>query len=864
MRTTTSLLSLCLTLALISSSNWVQAQDYFLKDHGPFDSSIPTPAEFLGYDIGLHHTRYDRMVAYLEKLAELSPRASIEQHGMTYEYRPLVTLTISSEENLSNLDEILERHLAVVDVDQTVSDFSDLPVFVNLGYSVHGNEPSTSESALLAAYTLVASESAAVREYRENGVISIDPAINPDGRDRHTHWANMHKGSPFVSDPDDVEHNEAWPRGRTNHYWFDLNRDWWLAVHPESRGKLNWYHKWYPNVVADFHEMGTNSSYFFEPMKDNASKDPIMPKENYTTLNELFAKYFREDMDKIGSFYFTKEVFDGTYPGYGSSYPDLQGALALLFEQASSRGHLQETPTGDITFAFTIRNQYVSAMATVRAAVENKDQMYQYQQDFFKSAISNANRSGIRGYVFSGGMDETRTRAFIDKLLIHRVKVYELDQALTAGGKRYEPGQAFMVPTAQPQYRIVQSAFETYSEYTDSVYYDASAWSLANFYNMDYTGTNSLGAQGAEVTMESNATNVEDFPLSNYAYLIPWEHYNAMPVLHAMLSAEVNVLTAFKEFSIATHQGVQSFGYGALMVPVSKQQQDASSLHRMLSDLSNKWSVPIYATDGGYSTSGIDLGSRNFQPLEERKPIMLIGDGVSGYEAGEVWHLLDQRIGMPITKVRINNFDDIDWSKYNTLVMVSGSYSQLDSADIAKIQRWLEAGNTLIAQRGAVSWAINKGLVNEQLVKKEKPKDEEKKGPVARLPYVDAREHTGKKRVGGAIFEIALDLTHPVAFGYTEATLPVYRNSEVWLAPSKNAYSTVGVYTPDPHIDGFIDDEVLNDLLKKSAPIVVSRVGSGRAILFAENPNFRGSWYGTNKLFMNALFFGPHINVPRE
>jgi len=610
--------------------------------------------------------------------------------------------------------------------------------------------------------------------------------------------------------------------------------------------------------------MGTNSTYFFEPMKDNASKDPIMPKENYTTLNDLFARYFREDLNKIGCFYFTREVFDGTYPGYGSSYPDLQGGLALLFEQASSRGHKQETSTVEITFAFTIRNQYISSMATVRAAVENKDQLYSYQQDFFKSAISNANGSRTRAYVFGAADDENRTRAFIDKLLIHRVKVYELDQSVTAGGKRFESGKAYIVPTAQPQYRIVQSAFETYSEYTDSVFYDASAWSLVNFYNMDYATTNSLTGQGAEVTMESNQMEVEEVAMSNYAYLIPWENYNSMPLLNELLDKELKVLSAFKRLSIPTDRGEQAFDYGTLMIPVSKQKQTPEALHQMLKDLSSKWSVQIYATDGGYATTGIDLGSRYFRPLDEPKPIMLIGDGVSSYEAGEVWHLLDTRIGMPITKVQLNNFGDIDWSKYNTLVLVSGSYSQLDSADIAKIQSWVEAGNTLITQRAASSWAINKGLVGEKLVKKDKPKKDEEKEPVERLPYVSAPERSGKQRIGGAIFEVELDLTHPIAFGYTDETLPVYRNSEVWLAPSKNPYSTVAQYSNDPHIDGFISDENLNNFMKKSASIVVSRVGSGRAILFAENPNFRGSWYGTNKLFMNAIFLGQHISVPRE
>ena len=297
------------------------------------------------------------------------------------------------------------------------------------------------------------------------------------------------------------------------------------------------------------------------------------------------------------------------------------------------------------------------------------------------------------------------------------------------------------------------------------------------------------------------------------------------------------------------------------MVPVSKQKKSSTEVYELLKSLSEKYGVPIYSTQGGYAISGIDLGSRYFRPLRQPKPIMLIGDGIYSYEAGEVWHLLDQRIGMPITKVRLNRFNSIDWSKYNTLVLTSGSYSQLDSADIQKLKSWVAQGNTLVTFRTATQWAIRKGLVKEKLLEDKKTGNSKE---ATRLPYVNAPENRGKNAIGGAIFQVNLDLTHPIAFGYQEENVAVYRNSTVWLAPSKNPYATVAKYTANPHIDGFVTQENLDNFVKPSASIVVSQVGSGRAILFAENPNFRGSWYGTNKLFMNALFLGNHIYVPRE
>lgn len=857
------------SIFLLLATFQFQAQDYFLQDKGPFDPDIPSPEVFLGYPVGSHHTRHDQIVAYLTKLAEVSDRAEILQYGKTYEHRPLVMLNVSNPDHLENLSELQKKHLQATDPNSNV-DVSELPVFINLGYNVHGNEPSSSEAALLSAYILVASEHADIQKFRNEAVIMIDPTINPDGRDRHTQWANMFKGDPLVADPADAEHNERWPGGRTNHYWFDLNRDWLLGIHPESRGKLNWYHEWYPNVVTDFHEMGTNSTYFFEPMKANASKDPIMPAENYTTLNDKFAEYYVEALDAIGSFYFTKEVFDGTYPGYGSSYPDLQGGLGILFEQASSRGHLQETPTGEITFAFTIRNQLTSSLATVKAAVENKDLLYDYQKRFFKSAISNADKSKVEGYVFGDDYDENRTKAFIDKLLLHRIKLYELEVSVKTKGKTFSPGNAYYVPTRQPQYRMVQTMFETYEEYTDSVFYDASAWSLVNFYNLEYAPLKKGAKKGKEVTREDLKLKNIEVEKSNYAYLVDWNAYNSPALLWRLQNAGANVLSAFKPFSLSIKGKQKDFDYGTLVIPVSQQRISGDSLYNLVRNAANEYSVEVSSATTGYSKSGVDLGSRYINTLEKPEAFMLVEDGVSSYEAGEVWHLLDTRVDMPISKIPMRNFENINWERYNTMVMVSGSYKQLDSTDHQKIKNWVSSGNTLITIRNASEWAIKNKIVKERLLEEEEDKEsdeetEEKKDKkIERKPYVEASENIGKKSVGGAIFEVDLDLTHPLAFGYQLEKLPVYRNSSVWIAPSESPYATVAKYTDDPHIDGFITDKNLNEFLKPSASLIVSKLGKGRVVLFADNPNFRGSWYGTNRLFLNALFLGQHIDVPSE
>lgn len=830
---------------LVLCSNTLFAQDYFYQKFAPFNENIPTPEQFLGYGIGEHHTRHDLIVTYLEKLAEVSNRASVAYYGKTYEGRKLVMLTVSSPENLTNIDQLQQDHLAFTDPSKSVSNYDDVPIFINLAYNVHGNEPSSSEAALLAAYTFVASENAEITEYLKNAVLFIDPTINPDGRDRHTQWANTYQGSPEVADPQDAEHNEYWPKGRTNHYWFDLNRDWLLGINPESRGKLKWYHEWYPNVVTDFHEMGTQSTYFFEPMKTNASLDPIMPKENYEDLNTLFGDAYAKALDSIGSLYFTKEVFDGTYPGYGSSYPDLQGGLGLLFEQASSRGHKQTTDYGEITFAFTIRNQYVSSITTVKTAVKNKAYMRQYQQRFFASALTNAAKRKIKGYTFNATNDNNRTKAFIDKLLLHKIDVYK-------------SGNDFAVPTKQPQYRMVQTMFETYSKYADSVYYDASAWSLANFYNMSYKAVNSLEL-GEKIDNLAQLEKQKTVDKSEYAYVIDWDDYNAPAALYFLQQKGIVAASAAKPFTAKTRKETKRFNYGAVMISVALQKQDAATVYKNIKEAQEKFDVPIYALDTGLSISGIDLGSGNIKPIKKTKAAMLIGEGVQPYEAGEVWHLLDTRVHMPITKIPLRNYGKANLDGYNTLVMVSGSYDFTEK-ELNKLKEWTRNGNTLITIGTASKWAIEKKVVAEKLTEAEKDSTK----IVVRKPYVDAREHIGKEQVGGVILKVDLDLTHPLAYGYREESIPVYKNNQVWLSPSKNSYNTVSQYAQDAHIDGFITEKNKDENVNNSASLLVSKLGSGRVVLFADNPNFRGSWYGTNRLFLNALFLGEHINIPSE
>lgn len=849
---------LVLMVSLLFQVTSSAQNNYFFPSATTFDPAIPTPEQFLGYPVGDWHTRHDRIASYFEELARVSPKAHFQIIGYTNERRPQVVLTITSPENYAKINEIQKEHLKLADPAQSVN-IANMPVIVTMGYNVHGNEPSSSEAAMLTAYYLIARQGDEANKTLSESVIHIDPNYNPDGRDRHSNWANMHKGFPPVADPMDREHNEGWPRGRFNHYWFDLNRDWLPLAHVESQNRIEFFHQWLPNVCTDYHEMGTNGTNFFEPTKPYGSENPVVPRENYDKLNPLFEKYFVKAMDEIGSLYWSKEVFDNSYPGYGSTYPDIHGGLGLVFEQASSRGHVQESSTRVITFPFTIRNHVRTSLATVKASVENRELLLKHQQDYFKSALEEGRKSSIKAYVFGDNNDKGRTNAFVDLLLKHRIETYSLTSDLSVGGNRYEKGKAFVVPTDQRQYRMVRSMFEKVTKFYDSVFYDASAWTMSLGYGLpnDALSASVKFSKGEKVKFDDIAPKPAPVPKSNYAYLMEWNEYYAPKALYYLQKNSVFAKAAFKPFATTVNGVKKNFGYGTIVIAVADQNISADELYGHIKEASKLSGLDIYTVDTGMNQEGVYLGSGNIRTVEMPKVMMLIGDGASPTEAGAIWHMLDTKVGMPITKVDTDMFGRVKLSDYNTIIIVSGNYSMLGDKGIEKIKSWMQEGGTLILQRYAVSWAIKNKLIDEQLTK------EKEETSSKRMDYVTAQDYLGAKEIGGSIYLTDLDITHPIGFGYTSRSLPVYRNHTVFIEPSKSPFGTVAKYTSNPHLSGYIQSDNLNKI-KNSVSVEVSSVGKGRAVLFVDDPTFRGYWYGTNKLFFNALFFGSHIGVPQD
>ncbi|CAH0996856.1 hypothetical protein EMA8858_02991 [Emticicia aquatica] len=828
---------------LISQAFSQVADSYYLPQNVTYDSKIPTPQKFLGYQVGEQHVTPYETVTYMKELARLSNRFKVETYAKTFENRELLLVTVTSPENHAQLDQIKTEHQKLINPAQSSSlDVQKMPIVVWMGYSVHGNEASGTNSNLMSAYYLAAAQGASVDSLLNEAVILIDPVINADGGNRFATWVNINRSTNLVSDINSREFSETWPGGRSNHYWFDMNRDWLYQQMPESKGRLAKFYDWRPNILTDHHEMGSASSFFFQPGIP-ARTHPLTPKKNIE-LTVKFGKYQAIGLDKIGSAYYTQENYDDFYYGKGSTLPDVNGSIGILFEQASSRGHLQETANGLLSFPFTVRNQVTATFSTLRAAREMRVELLEHMRNFYKESSTDA----VKGYVFGGGNDAIKTWEMVNMLKRNQIEVYHLAKDESLDGIAFNKEKAFVVPMNQPQHRLIKSMFEKRTKFEDSLFYDISAWSLQYCMNVP-TAETKTGVSLGEKVDKNDFPKGKVYGKSQYAYLFEWNSYYAPRAAYELLKKGYNLKVAVEPLSAIVEGQERTFGYGTIQI--FGNGTDPSAL---LQTLAERDGIDFYATQTGLTPQGIDLGSEKFRKIRLPKILMLGGTGVQSTDAGEIWHLLDQRINIPLTIADIETANRTSLEKYTHIVLAGGNYNNLSDE---KIKRFVQSGGVLVAMTDAVEWVSAKKIANISI--KEKP---DNNGSGEKRPYNQQEQYNGALETAGTIFETKIDPTHPLCFGYKQDKLALFKDNNIFMEDTKNPYNTPLIFTSNPLLAGYVHPK--NEKLIKNSPAAITlNVGAGRVIALSENPNFRAFWYGTNKLFLNTLFFGNIIGGGR-
>ena len=821
---------------------------YFMPTewHYTLDSQVPTPEQEMGFQVGSQHVNWEQVVAYMKRLAACSPRFSIQEYGRTFENRPLICVVITSEKNQKNLESLRSAHAQLADPAARV-DPKSLPAVASVMMSIHGNEASGVNASLPFAYFFAAAQGPEIEALLDKTIITLIPGQNPDGITRFSTWVNSNRSLRNVTDPQSREFSEPWPGGRSNHYWHDLNRDWLNASMPEMKALLKIYHDWMPNTVNDHHEMGSSSTFFLEPA-DPVGYYPHIPQEN-KDLTQKVSSYNMAALDRIGSLYLSKDQFDSYSLGTGDVYGDALGSIAMLFEQASARGHQQETENGILNFPFAVRNHATTAFGSVKAAYEMREELNDYMHRFVVARHKEAIALPEKGYIFDGNGSDAVSYHFIEMLAQHDLHVNRLAKETTINGHTYDPAHAYVIPMDQRHSMLLRSLLECNTQFKDSLFYDLSTWNMAEAYGLKYAPLKSIaGLQGEAVTTPT-------FPKggvsgkANYAYLFDNKEYYAPLFIKRLQDGGAKV----KVSGVGLHatEGYQ-YGPGMLMVPVSGQKISADSLYTLIQKGATEAGITVRNVSSG-QMKDYDLGHFYNRPVKEAKVAVLIGGRMRSNVAGSLWYLLDNRYQMQPTMLDESTLSRTDLTRYNVLIL-SGELAG-GEAVAQQIANWVKAGGTLITIGSGYQTANKAKLTKIETIDLSQPDS------ATYVPYDKRSDRFAEFQIPGTDLQVSLDTTHPLCWGYTESVMPILKNSNlVFKMPKEANLAPICYDKKQPLLSGFIRPEHLK-ALTGMPEVICQGAGKGQVICFADDPNFRSIWYAGTRLFMNAVLFG---NLIRE
>lgn len=856
-----------------------------------YDAKIPTLAQVVGHGIGDELSTPEQIEAYLRALQAAAPdRARLIEYGRTWEGRPLHVFVVGAPDRMSRLDDIRSglgrladpRGLASADADRLVS---TLPVVVWLMHSVHGNEVTSSDAALAQAYHLLAAQSdARVDAILREALVLIDPLQNPDGRARFIATNRQGRAAVPDSEPAAVEHDEPWPGGRPNHYLFDMNRDWLAQSQVETQGRARVGLEWWPQVVADLHEMGPDTTYYFAP--------PAEPSNPYITAKQrewltTFGRENARQFDARGFAYFVREVFDAYYPGYGDSWPMFQGAVAMTYEQASPRGLAYRRDDESIlTYRAGVARHFTAALTTMETAAKNRERLLRDYLEYRRSAIADGERAGVREYLVPPGPDASRVEMFGRALVAHGIEVRRAEQTVTVG-TRTLPAGTLVIPSAQPAFRLLRNLMETDIRMDEAFLkeqerrrqkrlgdqiYDVTAWSLPLLYDIDVvTSDKPTGAKTVPVTAGAARAAVA-VPAAKAAYLLPWGSGTAAAVIE-LLQQGVRVRSAGKTFTIAG----RTYDVGTAIVPVA--ENNAAALAR-LGEIAGRRGAEVVALDSTWVDAGMSLGSNDATLIKTPKVLMAWDTPTSSDSAGWARFWLERQFGQPVTAVRPSSLRRVDLRRYNVLVLPSGNYGLFGDEDVRRLKDWISSGGVLITLADASRWATSEraGLLATKTETRDGaaagPAPGEKKPDAEKKPEGDKKPEGEKKAfdyekailpekeepesVPGALLRLTLDKEHWLSAGLDGEVQAVVEGSRVFTPIKLDRGRNVAIYAKkDRLVAGGYAWELSQNQLPQKAYLMHQPMGRGHVIAFAEDPNFRALAPATGLLFINAVVLGP-------
>jgi len=826
-----------------------------------YNIDIPTPAAFLGRPLGAAPVRHHELVNYLQLVASLSNRLTIETIGFSHERRPILFVIATSESNQAKIDEIKKQHIALTEPNSNQNINKDMPVVTWLNYGVHGAESSGMDASLPTIYHLAAAKGKEIDALLKNSVILMTAVFNPDGHANRIAWLDTFGSQIPNSNPEHIEHNYDGRLARTNHYGFDLNRQWISATQPEPRAWVTKWHEWRPNVSVDYHEMGSEQTYYFSPGVSTRNH-PLIPKQGM----DLVAKVVQPSeaiLDAQKRLYFHGDRYDHFFLGKGSSFPLVNGGVGILHEASSARGVKIDTSNGIRTYRENIIKHFRTSIGNAQGAVNNRMELLNYQKQFYANVPTRAAEHPIKAYVLTAGKDNARLYHFIDLLNFHRINVHHLKNDATINQINYKSDEAVIVSLNQSQHTLIRGMFDLAHEFEDSKFYDVSTWTLPLAYGLEYAEINddSLSNKllGQLVDNTKPTAMLPDQP--KYAYAFEWSNYYSPKALYRILDAGLFTKVALNPFKASTSKGAREFNRGSIIVSFDRQAVKPEVIHDLLKNVSQDHGIEIHALTSGRSVAGSkspDIGSQFNKAIVKPNILLVAGRDMDWYNVGEIWHLLDQRMAIPVTISDRNLMQNTEFDRYTHIIFVGGKYNNYRPGFEKELRQWIHKGGTIIGIRQGADW-IQRDLFDIDEIK---DKAEKTHNNNIRYAYAEKEGRDPLEFIGGTIFAGDLDITHPLGFGYTNRNIALHKNTTSILSRPENPYGTVIAYKDSPILSGYASENNQR-AIANTAALVAERYGKGAMILFADDPNFRATWFGTNKLFLNSLFFSLAFDQPK-
>jgi hypothetical protein len=838
----------------VSISTGQETKTSFFLPEINYNPAILEPKDYFGFQPGDWHLSFDQVNAYMRYLAEKSDRLMLQEYARSHEQKVLFQLIWSSPDNLENLQSIRQAHQDLTYPDKSQSiDMGSLPSVLQLAYTTHGNEQSGMHAAVFVAYYLAAAQDPSLDRMMPSMVILLDPCMNPDGTQRFVTQVNSHRNTMSDTDPYMTTWNNSWPGGRGNHYLFDLNRDWIFMTQPESKGRILRFHEWIPNVLCDYHEMGSQETYFFQPGVPGRTH-AMTPAANQEMTSKI-ASYHARALDENGKLYFTKESFDDYFYGKGSTYPDVNGSIGILFEQASSRGTGAKTARGPLRFPETIKNQITASFSSMQAAFEMRMDLHLYKKQFYIDAAQEAGSDPIRAWIFHLEGDFTRAAKMIDLLQTHQIAVYQTKKEFTVGNTVFPEG-SYYVPYQQRQYRLLKSMFEPVKTFKDSVFYDISAWNVPMSFRATHAAVpRERGMTTDELTlmeMEPLTKKANPVAYSQVGYIIPWGDYQSAKALFQMMEEGIHALVISDSNEYKTKSGTYITQPGDLAVPASQHGLFEEQVHQKMQQLAMQLGMDIQSLETGLAIRGKDLGSPAHQPTRKVKTMILAGPGINPPDCGEAWHHLDQELGIPTVLVNPEQWSGLDWSDFTHVILPGRPGISKEQAK--PLQDWIKKGGNVISYGSGNQWLKEQGWITlaDTNLMPSKPTAEYRS-------YNELSQQSGSRQINGAIFQLKTDNHHPLFYGIAKENLAVFHRGTQFYKLPENIQAAPAVYASDFLLSGFVPSGMTATPAGLPATIAYSHE-RGRILCLLFQPLHRGQWPGTAKIFNNAIFFSHLIS----